>query len=318
MRDFLALVMLLLPLTTSGTPATASEPTPVTLATATPGGGFPAFGDAFIAALRAADPTLVVTARNTRGSGENIQLMEAGTVDLGLVQGETAHEALNGIGRPPANLKILSAMYSAPGMFIVKASSPARTIADLKGRRIAFGAAGSGLVILARHVLDGVGLDQTRDFDAVFLERAGDGPAMVERGEVAALWGGGIGWPGFNAVWNQPGGARFITPTAEEIRSIRVKHPFLAELVVPAGSYPGQIEPLASVGSWSFVFTRADLDEAVAYRLAKALHAAEADLARRLPPARETTARNTIAAIPRPDLLHPGVRRYYREAGLLP
>src|SRR5207248_8094282 len=84
----------------------------------------------------------------------------------------------------------------------------------LRGKPIAFGARGSGLVVLARYVLDGLGLDQERDFQAVYLERAGDGPAMVLDGRVAALWGGGVGWPGFTAVASS--GGRFIAPTPEE------------------------------------------------------------------------------------------------------
>ena len=298
--------------------AKAAEPTVIKLGTATPGGGFPVYGDALVAAINAADPTLDVRPLNTKGSGENIPMLEAGKLDIALVQGESAYEALNGIGRPAANLRIFTAMYSSPGMFVVKAASPARSIADLKGKPVAFGAAGSGLVILARYVLDGIGLDQTKDFGAVFLERAGDGPAMVADGRVAALWGGGIGWPGFTTVSNAPGGARFIVPTADEIKRIQAKHPFLKTLVVPAGSYPGQAAAITSVGSYSFVLMRPDLDEAVAYRLAKALHAAEADLAKRLPQAAETTARNTVAALPRPELLHPGAARYFREAGLMP
>ena len=184
--------------------AFAAKTVVISLGTATPGGGFPVYGDAFVAAIKAVDVTLDVQPRNTKGSAENVPLLEAGQLDLALVQGESAYEALNGIGRPAVNLRVLTAMYSAPGMFVVKAASPARTIADLKGQPIAFGAAGSGLVILARYVLDGLGLDQQRDFAAVFLDRAGDGPAMVADGRVAALWGGGIGWPGFAAVAQQP------------------------------------------------------------------------------------------------------------------
>ena len=259
--------------------AFAAEPVVVSLGTATPGGGFPVYGDAFVAAIKAVDVTLDVQPRNTKGSAENVPLLEAGQLDLALVQGESADEALNGIGRPAANLRVLTAMYSAPGMFVVKAASPARTIADLKGQPIAFGAAGSGLVILARYVLDGLGLDQQRDFAAVFLDRAGDGPAMVADGRVAALWGGGVGWPGFAAVAQQPGGARFIVPDSAEIARIQTKHPYLKTLVVPAGSYPGQTAPITSVGSWSFVLVRPDLDEAFVHRLTKALHAAEADIA---------------------------------------
>ena len=84
-------------------------------------------------------------------------------------------------------------------MFVVRADSPYKTIHDLVGQPIAFGAKGSGLPILARYVLDGIGLKQDEDFKAFYLDHAGEGPAMVEDGRVAALWGAGIGWPGFSA-----------------------------------------------------------------------------------------------------------------------
>jgi uncharacterized protein len=289
----------------------------VTLGTATPGGGFPVYGQAVAETITETDATLKVTTQHTKGSTENVPLLEAGRLDLGLVQGEVAHEALEGIGRERADLRILAAMYSTPGMFVVRGDSEYRTIGDLTGRHVAFGARGSGLVILARYVLDGLGLDQQRDFHAVFLEAAGDGPAMVMDGRVAALWGGGVGWPGFAAVARGPAGARFIVPDADGLRRILAKHTFLKPMTVPGGAYPGQSAPIASVGSWSFIMARPTLDEAIAYRLARALHRGEAALGARLAQARETTAANTVAAAPRVDLIHPGVRRYLREILLL-
>jgi uncharacterized protein len=286
------------------------------LGTATPGGGFPVYGAAFIAAITEADPGLAIEAINTKGSTENVPMLEAGRLDIALVQGEVVHESLIGVGRPPADLKIITAMYSTPGMFVVRADSPYRTIADLKGRPVAFGAPGSGLVILARYVLDGIGLDQNKDFQAIYLERAGDGPAMVMDGRAAALWGGGSGWPGFTAVAKGDNGARFIVPNKAEIAGILAKHAFLKPLTLAAGMFPGQDTPIDSVGSWSFVMARPDLQEALAYRLAKALHRGEGTIAAKLPQAIETTARNTAAAVADPALLHPGVRRYLRELGL--
>jgi TRAP transporter TAXI family solute receptor len=291
--------------------------TTLTLGTATPGGGFPVYGEAIAETVRAVDPTLAITPRRTKGSTDNVPRLEAGELDIGLVQGEIAYEALAGIGRPRASLTILWAMYATPGMFVVRADAPYRVIGDLRGRRIAWGAAGSGLVVLARYVMDGLGLDRDRDFESVFLERAGDGPAMVMDGRVAALWGGGLGWPGFTAVASGPAGARFIAPTAEEIARIQARHPFLQTLTIAAGSYPGQWAPIVSVGSWSFIMARPALDEAIAYRLARALHRAETLLARRLPQAAQTTAANTAAAVPDAGLLHPGVLRYLREIGLV-
>jgi TRAP transporter TAXI family solute receptor len=297
--------------------ASAAHQDVVFLGTATPGGGFPLYGAALAATINEIDSSLAVTPRNTKGSTENVPLLEAGQLDIALVQGEVAYETLSGIGRPPAALTIIAAMYSTPGMFVVRADSAYRTISDLRGKAVAFGARGSGLVILARYVLDGLGLDQETDFTAVYLDRAGDGPAMVMDGRVAALWGGGMGWPGFTAVAEGPAGARFIAPSAEEATRIRAKHSFLKTLTIAAGSYPGQQDAITSVGSWSFILARPTLADDIAYRLARALHHGEAALAERLPQARETTAANTVSAAPQLALIHPGVLRYLREAGIV-
>src|SRR3954454_4930505 len=281
------------------------QKTAISLGTATPGGGFPLYGNAFAEVMNEIDPTLAIEPRNTKGSNENIPLLEQGKLDIALVAGEPSYEAFMGIGRPATPLKILTAMYSSPGMFVVRADSPYRTIRDLVGQSIAFGAKGSGLPILSRYVLDGIGLKYDEDFKSISLDRAGDGPAMLQDGRAAALWGAGIGWPGFAAMASSPGGARFIAPDADEIARIRPKHSFLKPLTIPANSYPKQTEAIASVGSWSFVLARETLADDVAYRLAKTLHGIENEFCKKLPQACETTAANTVAAAPSVGLIHP-------------
>jgi uncharacterized protein len=295
----------------------AISKTTVSLGTATPGGGFPLYGNAFAEAVNAADPTLSVEPRNTRGSNENIPLLEAGQLDIATVAGEPSYEAFMGIGRPATRLKILTAMYSSPGMFVVRADSPYKTIRDLVGHPVAFGAKGSGLPILSRYMLDGLGLKQDEDFRSIYLDRAGDGPAMVQDGRAAALWGAGIGWPGFAAMAESAGGARFIAPDADEIARIRARHAFLKPLTIPANSYPKQTEAIASVGSWSFILARESLPDDVAYRLARTLHGIEDGFCKKLPQACETTAANTVAAAPNAGLIHPGALKYFREIGVV-
>lgn len=291
--------------------------TTIHLGTATPGGGFPLYGNTFAAVMNEADPTLSIEPRNTKGSNENIPLLEAGEIDIATVAGEPFYEAFMGIGRPRTHLKILTAMYSSPGMFVVRADSPYKTIRDLVGQPIAFGAKGSGLPIMSRYILDGLGLKQDEDFKSVYLDHAGDGPAMVLDGRVAALWGAGVGWPGFTAIAKSPGGARFIAPDAEEIARIRARHSFLKPMTVAAGSYPGQNAAINSLGSWSFILVRETLPDDVAYHLAKTLHGVETTFCQKLAQACETTAVNTVAAAPEQALIHPGVLRYLREIGLV-
>ena len=293
------------------------QKTTISLGTATPGGGFPLYGNAFAEVMNDADKTLAIEPRNTKGSNENIPLLEAGQLDLALVAGEPSYEAFMGIGRPRTKLKILTAMYSSPGMFVVRADSPYKTIRDLVDKPVAFGAKGSGLPILSRYVLDGLGLKQDDDFQSIYLDRAADGPTMVLDGRVAALWGAGIGWPGFAIMAASPGGARFIAPDAGEIARIRAKHTFLKPLTVPAGSYPNQNAPIDALGSWSFILARENLPDDVAYRLARSLHGVESAFCKKLAQACETTAANTIAAAPSPELIHPGVLKYFREIGVV-
>jgi len=277
------------------------------LGTATPGGGFPVYGEAFADMVNAQEPALAIQTRNTKGSAENVPLLEANKLDLGLVAGEIATAAL---AKPDTKLRIVAAMYSSPGMFVVRGDSAVRAIADLKGQPVVLGTQGSGLTVMGRGVLEVLGIEVR----PIFLEKAADGPAMVLDGRAAALWGAGIGWPGFNAV--AKAGGRFVVPDAGEIQRILAKNSALKALAVPAGSYPGQDAPLNTVGSWSFVLAKPELPEEIAYKLARAIHWAESPLAARLAQARETTMANTRAAAPAPELIHPGVRKYLKEIGL--
>src|SRR3989449_10946526 len=102
----------------------------VILGTATPGGGFPVYGAAVAETINEIDPTLAVQPRNTKGSTENVPLLEAGQLDIALVQGEGVHAAPTGVGPPPADLKSPFAMYSPPGMFVVRADSRYRPPPD--------------------------------------------------------------------------------------------------------------------------------------------------------------------------------------------
>lgn len=277
------------------------------LGTATPGGGFPIYGDAFAAMVNAQEPKLRIEPRNTKGSTENVALLEANQVDLALVLGEIASAAL---AKPDTGLRIITAMYASPGVLLVRGDSPYRTLSDLRGKPVVLGAAASGITQLGRTVFTSLDID----IRPIFLDKVADGPAMLTDGRAEAIWGAGVGWPAFVALAKS--GGRFIGPTDAEIQTILKKNPSLQRVTLPAKSYPGQEVGVPSVGSWSYVLAKPALPEAAAYLLARAIHRAESPLAARLEQARETTMANTMAAAPRPELIHPGVRRYLAEAGL--
>ena len=312
MRLILPILTVMVWASIAATPALA-EPTPVSLATATPGGGFMLYGDNAAAVINETDPTLKVETQNTKGSLENIGLLEEGKFDLALVQGVAAHEAFAGIGRPPVKLKVIAAIYSSPGMFVVKDASAARFVRDLVGQPVAWGTRTSGLTLMARYIMDGLGLDRDKDFKGTFLQKAGDGPPLVIDGKVAAFWGAGIGWPGFTRVMKT--GGRFVGFTPEEVEKVTSKHDFLKAMTVPAGSYAGQKDDVNSIGVWSFILSRPDLPDEVAYKVVRALHKGHDALVNRLPQARETTLQNTKTSADA-SRIHPGVLKYLKENGL--
>ena len=57
----------------------------ISLGTATQGGGFPLYGNAFAEVMAQTDPSLSIQTRNTMGSSENMPMLEAGQLDIGLV-----------------------------------------------------------------------------------------------------------------------------------------------------------------------------------------------------------------------------------------
>jgi TRAP transporter TAXI family solute receptor len=294
--------------------AQSAERTPIFLGTATPGGGFELFGNVLAEVINDADASLNVIARNTRGSRQNIPLLEQSTLDVALVASLPAREAFEGIDRPqPTPLKIVTAIYPTFGAFAVKGDSPARTFSDLVGERVAWGTRSSGLTLLGEYVTEALGLDRDKDFDAVYLERAGQGAPLVLQGEVAAQWGGGVGWPNFTRILEA--GGRLVGVTDDQAQRISAKYPFLQPMTIPANSYPGQSEPLKTVGSFSFLLARADLPDELVYRLTKAIHKAQPELARRLTQGRDTLPENTWKAAGDPDRLHSGTRRYLAELG---
>ncbi|MCJ2068107.1 TAXI family TRAP transporter solute-binding subunit [Methylobacterium sp. J-030] len=283
--------------------ARSDEPVRVVLATATPGGGFPAFGEAFAETIRKADSALIIEPRASAGSVENLRLLHAGSVDLGLVQGEYAYPAF----AVADGVTVLAPMYPTPGLFVVPSASPIRSVADLRGRTVVLGTHQSGLTVMARSALAASGLDPERDIRPILLDRAGDGPTLVREGKADALWGGGLDWPGFFAMAQAPGGARFFGPSEVGIVHLAQPGAAMKRLTVPARSFPGQADPIETVGSWSFVLTRPGFDGDAAERIVRALgrdHAATTD------------PKNLIGLVP-VDRLNPATGRALHAAGLI-
>jgi TRAP transporter TAXI family solute receptor len=284
------------------------------LGTTPEGGGFAPYSVALVETLKSIDHGLVLRSIDTRGSTDNAERLKAGTLDLGLISGEIFNESEM---RAPGRLKVISVMYYTPGMFAVLNNSPHRSIMDLRGQPIVWGPRGTGSAVQARYVMDGLGFDIDRDFTPIYPVDFNDGPPLIFSGRAAAMWGSGLRQPAFVTIAKHPIGIRFIVPSDDEIARIRSKHPFLVPLTVRSGTYPGDTTPVTTVGSWSFIVARADLDPAIVRRFTADLYKAELQ-SMKSPYLSQTTAINTIAGVTSFEELHPGVLGYYKDAGLAP
>jgi TRAP transporter TAXI family solute receptor len=284
------------------------------LGTTPEGGGFAPYTVALVETLKSIDRGLALRTVDTSGSTDNAERLKAGSIDLGLMSGEVFNESES---REPGRLKVVSVMYYTPGMFAVLANSPHRSIQDLRGQPIVWGPRGTGSAVQAHYVMGGLGLDPDRDFNALYPPDFTDGPPLIFAGKAAAMWGSGLRQPAFVTIAKHPIGVRFIVPTAEETARIRARYPFLVPLTVRGGTYPGQSSSVTTIGSWSFIAARPDLDPIIARRLATDLHKAEQQ-SLKSPYLAQTTAANTLAGVNSFDELHPGVLGYYKDAGLAP
>ena len=221
-------------------------------------------------------------------------------------------------GRAPANLKIVAAMYSTPGMFVVRADSSVshdRRPQGQAGRVRAQPAPGSSSCRATCST--GSGSTRKRTSRRSISSAPATGPpwcwtAAPRRCGAAASAG--------------PASPRWRTARAARASSRRARRRARASAPstrssrrsrFPAGAYRGIDAPLESVGSFSFILARPTLADDSAYRFARALHRGESALVGKLDQARETTAANTAAGAPRQDLIHPGVLRYLREIGVV-
>ena len=119
----------------------------MSLATAGTGGLYYPIGGALSSRLTARDTGRTWTAEVTGGSVENIQRLARGEVDLAMAIGTTIHEAYNGgrdFEQPVSGLRVVAPLYPNLTHVLVRDAADISAIADLVGKRVSVGAAGSG------------------------------------------------------------------------------------------------------------------------------------------------------------------------------
>ena len=126
----------------------------------------------------------------TRGSVENLSLLEAGDGELAFSLGDTVSAAWK--GNPDAGFKArlgklrgVAAIYPNHIQLVVSEASGVKTLLDLKGKRVSVGPKQSGTELNARAIFAAAGMTYA-DFGRTDYLPFGQSAKMIEKQELDA------------------------------------------------------------------------------------------------------------------------------------
>ncbi len=295
----------------------ASAQTSLVILTGSTSGVYYPLGNAISSIFIKSIPGARSRVQVTKGSVENLNLLEAGDGELAFSLGDTVSAAWKGDSEagfraPLGKLRGLAAIYRNYIQIVVSESSGVKTLLDLKGKRVSVGPKGSGTELNARAIFKAVGLTYA-DFALTDYRPFGQSAKMIEKGELdATLQSAGLGVESIRQL-----------STAVPIRLLAVPKETVAKIgdpaylpsFVPARTYEGQSEPVETVAVVNFLITREGLSADTVYAMTKAIFSNLNELVQTHPAAQGINIKDAATGMPLP--LHPGAERYYREIGLL-
>ncbi|OFX27074.1 MAG: C4-dicarboxylate ABC transporter substrate-binding protein [Armatimonadetes bacterium RBG_16_67_12] len=322
MRRRLVMFAIALALAVAVGPAAAQQRVFISIATGGTAGVYFPLGAALAELWSGKVPNVQATAQTSGASVANIRLLQRSDVAVAFIQNDITYYAFNGTEMfmdrvankpvPVDNLRGMAMLYPETIQVVTLRSKNINSIADLKGKRIAVGAPGSGTEVNARQIMRAfeVGYYNTKPDFLNFAEAADqlkDG--VVDAAFITA------GHP--TAAVTDIAASRDlkILPIPREvIEQLRTQYPYYTEVVIPANTYRGQTDPVATAAVMAMLVTRQDVDADLIYSLSRALW----DNTERLRAAHARGRDITTASARRgmPITMHAGALRYYREFGI--
>ncbi|PKK89419.1 MAG: hypothetical protein CVV64_14535 [Candidatus Wallbacteria bacterium HGW-Wallbacteria-1] len=155
------------PLSLQGAEKTDSAEILVTflpLGTGSASGTYYPLGKAIGDLITTRNEDLNVMAFSTRGSNENLQLLEDGEINMAIVQSDAFYFAVKGLknytGRKAPPVKAILSLYPEVVHLVVPGDSKVGGFADLRGKRVIVGAEGSGNLVTSLVLLSVFGIDE--------------------------------------------------------------------------------------------------------------------------------------------------------------
>lgn len=263
---------------------------------------------------------IVATAQASNGSLANVNAIAGGSMEAGLSQADVATWAFTGTGafegKPKVgDLRMIANLYPESVHLVVKKGSGIKTVADLKGKRVALDEPGSGTLINARMVLNAYGVKEA-DIKPEYIKPNQAGDKLKDGALDAFFFVGGAPAGAIAELASGGAGIELVPLSGPQAEALRKSNPYFSVDNIAAGTYKdvGATQTLA-VGAQ--LVTSAKVDTETVYQITKAMYsdATQKTLAAGHAKGKFITKENAVQGVGIP--YHPGAEKFYKEAGLL-
>jgi TRAP transporter TAXI family solute receptor len=256
--------------------------------------------------------------QSTGASKANIQLIDAKEVDMAIVQNDVMDYAYNGTDLFEADgavtgFSAMAGLYAEVVQIIARPGSGIETIADLKGKDVSVGDAGSGVEFNAKQILEAYGIS----FDDINKQNLSFGASAdaYKDGKIDAFFAT-AGAP-TTAIMDLVSSQSILVLGIEEDKAEELKgsYPFYTTYTIPAGTYTGVEEDVETLAVKATFIVSNELSEEVVYNMTKALFENKDAISSANQKGAELDPAYAVEGISIP--FHKGAEKYFKEIGVL-
>jgi TRAP transporter TAXI family solute receptor len=250
-----------------------------------------------------------------------VPLMDNGELDMGIVTSPESYTAYMGEGpykQPLKNLRVISVGASVLLSYVVRADSGIKTMAELKGKRVAMDRASYVTKTENEVSVQAAGLDLKKDITAVPVAGVAELMYSVMDGRADAGWAS-VGSSQVKEVAGRVGGVRWLSlaggPDDAAAKLIKEKVAGSRIVQIKAGQDPDVKNDAWIMDTPIYLATHKNFSDEAVYQALKVALQNQQELVSVHPVFKGWTAKGSVspdAAIP----YHPGAIRYYKEVGL--
>ena len=255
---------------------------------------------------------LVVTAQASNGSLANVTGIAGGSVESGFSQADVASWAYTGKGvfegKPKiTGLRLIANLYPESVHVVVRKGSGIKTVADLRGKRVALDEPGSGTLINARTILAAYGIKEA-DIKPEYIKPNQAGDKLKDGALDAFFFTGGSPAGAIAELASSGAGIELLPIDGPQAEAIRQMDGFFSPDLIAEGTY------MAVGAQW---VTSDKADATAVYEITKALFgdAGQKAMSAGHAKGKFITKENAVAGAGIP--FHPGAERFFKEAGLI-